>query len=296
MKVRFKRISLYLSVNLLVMIVAIFIGLTVFSLRSELNYTKQHQQDAFAQILNITELSTANALWQYNNLDIAANGDSLFQNPEIVMVEIIDNRNIERYYQVKSGPQTNEEYLHRYDRLLYKNDVPVGEIIIVFTNYYAYQQVYANAVNRFWQLGVVFAILGFAIWRITRPIVNNIQLLTAAAREMAAGNLDRGVEIASDDELGTLAALLNQMSGNLRDHLSELRANEARFRSLIANIPDIVYRCSADEDWTMDFISPNVEEITGYPATDFLGDHVRSFASIIHPDDRDAVRRGEVGG
>ena len=65
-----------------------------------------------------------------------------------------------------------------------------------------------------------------------------------------------------------------------------LAESEEKFRSLVRNLPGITYRCANDKDWTMDFISEGVETITGYPAADFLAPGKRTFASVIHPDDR----------
>ncbi|MGE0277286.1 MAG: PAS domain S-box protein [Nitrospiraceae bacterium] len=61
---------------------------------------------------------------------------------------------------------------------------------------------------------------------------------------------------------------------------------EQRFRSLVANIPGAVYRCACDADWTMRFLSEAMQNICGYPASDFIDNLVRSYASIIHLDDR----------
>ncbi|MGH2416602.1 MAG: PAS domain S-box protein, partial [Microcystaceae cyanobacterium] len=70
-----------------------------------------------------------------------------------------------------------------------------------------------------------------------------------------------------------------------------LRQSEEKFRTLVANIPGVVYRCACDADWTMEFLSDFIEEITGYPAVDYMHNQVRSFASIIHPEDREMVER-----
>ena len=51
------------------------------------------------------------------------------------------------------------------------------------------------------------------------------------------------------------------------------------------NVPGVVYRCATDADWTMLGIGDDIETISGYPATDFVASSVRSFTSIIHPDD-----------
>ncbi|HET6674301.1 MAG TPA: PAS domain S-box protein [Nitrospiraceae bacterium] len=67
---------------------------------------------------------------------------------------------------------------------------------------------------------------------------------------------------------------------------SALEEAERRFRSLVVNIPGAVYRCACDADWTMRFLSESIHDLCGYPASDFIDNLVRSYASIIHPDDR----------
>ena len=74
--------------------------------------------------------------------------------------------------------------------------------------------------------------------------------------------------------------------------VEELRMSEERFRTLLLNIPGAMYRCAAKSNWDMEFISDNIETISGYPASDFIESRVRTFASVIHPDDRQAVELG----
>ncbi|MEG4419451.1 PAS domain S-box protein [Microcoleus sp. LAD1_D5] len=65
-----------------------------------------------------------------------------------------------------------------------------------------------------------------------------------------------------------------------------LRRSEARFRSLVANIPGVVYRWECD--FLATFISDAVYLLAGYPAADFLSPSDRggrTFASIIYPED-----------
>jgi PAS domain S-box-containing protein len=65
--------------------------------------------------------------------------------------------------------------------------------------------------------------------------------------------------------------------------------SEERFKRMVSNIPGIVCRCENDADLTMLFISDAIEELSGYPAGDFINNKVRSFASIIHPDDIEII-------
>ncbi len=71
----------------------------------------------------------------------------------------------------------------------------------------------------------------------------------------------------------------------------ELQRSRNRYRSLVSNVPGVVYRCLLDSDWTMLYLNADIEKITGYPGTDFIQNAVRTYASIIHPDDIAYVER-----
>ena len=60
------------------------------------------------------------------------------------------------------------------------------------------------------------------------------------------------------------------------------------FRVLLENLPGVVYRCRNDAAWSMLFISPYVETLTGHSGKAFLNGEV-TFAELIHPEDRDRV-------
>ena len=70
---------------------------------------------------------------------------------------------------------------------------------------------------------------------------------------------------------------------------ARLRASESMLRSLVDSIPGAIYRCACDLDWTMEWLSDEIETIVGYPASDFIGNAVRTFASVEHPDDHEYV-------
>jgi PAS domain S-box-containing protein len=67
----------------------------------------------------------------------------------------------------------------------------------------------------------------------------------------------------------------------------EIRESEIRLRTLIANVPGAVYRRQASPPWDMLFLSESIEDLSGYPASDFV-ERRRPFASIVHPDDERA--------
>jgi PAS domain S-box-containing protein len=71
--------------------------------------------------------------------------------------------------------------------------------------------------------------------------------------------------------------------------------SEEGYASLFANLPGAAYRCSISTAREMEYMSPEVERVCGYPASEFVGQGgkvpARSFASVIHADDRVMVER-----
>ncbi len=70
-----------------------------------------------------------------------------------------------------------------------------------------------------------------------------------------------------------------------------LRDSEERFRQLITSISDHIYVTEVAEDGNHInlYISPNVEDLTGYPLEKFMLDRYFWPSVVIHPDDRAAA-------
>jgi len=68
-----------------------------------------------------------------------------------------------------------------------------------------------------------------------------------------------------------------------------LKESELSVGNLINNIPGAIYRRCADRDWTIKFISDAIAEISGYTPADLINNHNKTFASIIHPEDREMI-------
>ncbi|MBU2892257.1 PAS domain S-box protein [Colwellia sp. D2M02] len=116
--------------------------------------------------------------------------------------------------------------------------------------------------------------------------------ITVRGREIEAIT-NHGEKIPVRLEIGCVELNEQQMFvafiSDLRERLrmeAALRNNEARIRSLLTNIPGIAYRCIDTTGWPNIYINDEVENIIGYPASDFLlPDPKRSLADFVHPDD-----------
>lgn len=69
----------------------------------------------------------------------------------------------------------------------------------------------------------------------------------------------------------------------------EIERQQQQFRSMVSNVPGVIYRCLLDDHWTMLYISDEIENLSGYPVSDYENNKVRTFTDIIHPDDVERV-------
>ncbi|WP_348733556.1 PAS domain S-box protein [Rheinheimera texasensis] len=69
-----------------------------------------------------------------------------------------------------------------------------------------------------------------------------------------------------------------------------LLLSEQRHRSMLENLPGVVYRCINDAQWTMLFISDEVEKLTGHPARSFIRNQKINFAELQLAEDLPLVR------
>ncbi|HSF09624.1 MAG TPA: PAS domain S-box protein [Nitrospirales bacterium] len=70
----------------------------------------------------------------------------------------------------------------------------------------------------------------------------------------------------------------------------ELQEAQRTLSTLLKNLPGMVYRCDNDRDWTLEFVSPSCQDLTGYPPEKFVQSREVSYArDVMLQEDRERV-------
>jgi PAS domain S-box-containing protein len=149
---------------------------------------------------------------------------------------------------------------------------------------------------------LVFSII--FIWCVSVFFVKRIREVVKASKEIAAGERDSMIPEESADELGTMARSINKMLASLEasrkrlksysqnlevmvdQRTRNLKESERTYRTLVENVPLIVYMISADG--VVVFLNRSVEQMMGMSPEQLNGHH-SLWDEHIHPDDRDRV-------
>lgn len=70
---------------------------------------------------------------------------------------------------------------------------------------------------------------------------------------------------------------------------ADLQESQRLLANLMSNLPGMAYRCLNNDQWTMIFVSDGCYGLTGYSSEDLVGDKKITYASMIHPDDREMI-------
>lgn len=65
----------------------------------------------------------------------------------------------------------------------------------------------------------------------------------------------------------------------------EMRESNKKLSTIINNLRGVVFRCNNDQNWTMQYISDGIYELAGYLPNEFINNKIRTYGSIIDPDD-----------
>ncbi|WP_293352306.1 MULTISPECIES: ATP-binding protein [unclassified Microcoleus] len=168
----------------------------------------------------------------------------------------------------------------------------VGILLVEYDILLFKQQAYADALRRSAETSIGLAVFCIIVWLFfDRTLTGRAARLVAASNSLSQGKLDERAQLGGSDELAQIAAAFNQMGDRIQSDTEVLQDSEKRFRSLVSNLPGAVYRWVFDADWTIEFISDAIADISGYSATDFIDNRVRSFNSIIHAEDAAMVQK-----
>ncbi len=102
-------------------------------------------------------------------------------------------------------------------------------------------------VTRLMLAGMVIALLisGYTAYRLTRTILQPIQLVTRASRELGEGKLDQPVPVTTRDELGELGSAFNKMAAQLQEYRQSTSEKIVRLHrtmeTTLASFPDPIF-------------------------------------------------------
>ncbi|MBY0479865.1 MAG: PAS domain-containing protein [Chitinophagaceae bacterium] len=72
--------------------------------------------------------------------------------------------------------------------------------------------------------------------------------------------------------------------------LPAIKMNDEQFISLVNHIPGVIYRNIGDEDFSILFISNEIENLTGYQAVHFYSNKKNGYSSLIYEEDKALVK------
>jgi PAS domain S-box-containing protein len=162
-----------------------------------------------------------------------------------------------------------------------------------------------GTLKRDWLLETVLllALLLGASLLLGRRIAAPLSRFSAVAGRMAEGDFSpvprwSGAEEAR--QLGTaldgLATQLRETIGSLSRELAQrreaeeaLRASREEYLALVEQLPGAVYRCANRDGWPMDYLSPQVESITGYTAEALLAGDAQGYTRLMPAEDVAAI-------
>lgn len=132
---------------------------------------------------------------------------------------------------------------------------------------------------------------GFLLFTMTgKLITNRIKTLTDNIGSYTQNHSLRVAnQLSGTDEISKAAQAFDEMANDIEIQQIEIRESRDQFQALVTNIPGVTYRCTLDPNWTMLFISDSIENLSGYPACDFVQNAIRDYTSIIYAEDVDYV-------
>ena len=120
-------------------------------------------------------------------------------------------------------------------------------------------------------------------------LIGRTQTLVNTSQQLAGGDLAVRSGLSYDDgEFGQLAQSFDEMAATLQQRQESLRESEEKYRTLVEQLPTIIFTIAPDEARTLLYVSPPAEGLLGVSPAEYLADPAL-WKSQIHPDDRDRV-------
>lgn len=134
-------------------------------------------------------------------------------------------------------------------------------------------------------ISAVVLILGSLIaWFISRFFSRNLNRMVETMEKVGTGNLDVRAVVTSRDEIGYLAEAFNQMVARLDISTQDRLAQEAQFRTLVANMNEGLVEL--DEEGHIRFANSKFCKLFGYLEIEVMGQNILRVTGVKPQDEK----------
>jgi len=246
----------------------------------ELDETLQRNADILA-------LGMQESLWNMNVDAARSLVDSLMRDPAVVRVHVsaqAEGDFIDRRAAAAPGGQ-----VLRAEREVVVHGQPIGHVAVEMDDSRSQQSLRAKQMRYALVLAVQLAVsLILILILLRRRLLAPLGTLMSFSDRLSRGEFDTPLALPTNDELGRLGGQLERMRIAIGDLFQDIGRREERFRTIVTQVPGAVFR--ARPGGLTDFVSDAIEDISGYPATRFIGAHTDLWSDVICPEDRKLQR------
>ncbi len=218
-----KRIWLKFATTVILAVLLTMSFTSYLRLLNDYNTIPQRIGEKLETTVEVASLAVSDPLWNYNLEGIISIGDSIFTDKEVHSVRITDLRRGEIYSRDNEHDDSFEGEKHyRIMNKIYQDEVYIGDIEISMTDYFLLSDARAIFSERLNDMLIQVFILIIFISLISVTITNPLKKLEEGAIDLAEGHYTKKIEVASQDEVGMLAAKFNYMAEHIEGANEEL--------------------------------------------------------------------------
>ncbi|MDN5364128.1 MAG: two-component system, OmpR family, phosphate regulon sensor histidine kinase PhoR [Eubacteriales bacterium] len=112
----------------------------------------------------------------------------------------------------------------------------------------------------------------FVVYRVVREVMEPLRRITEVAQRMAEGDLEQEIRISSRDEIGILAASLNNMARRLKENIDQITEERNKLAAILSSMDEGVL--AIDRQGNIILINPVVEKLFRVTAEEAVGRNV----------------------
>ncbi|RJG16327.1 bifunctional diguanylate cyclase/phosphodiesterase [Massilia cavernae] len=246
------------------------------SARTALNESLQRNADILA-------LGMQESLWNMNAESAHSLVESVMRDPSVLRVQVIGQA--ETQFMNVQSPNRQVGQVYRAERDILVRGERIGRILVEMDDARSQQDLRTKQSKYTLVLaGQITISLLLIILFLNRRLMAPMRTLMTFSDRLARGDFETRLDLEGKDELGRLGSQMEQMRIAIKHLFEDIGRREERFRTIVTQVPGAVFRVRLGGP--VDFVSEAIEDISGYPAAQFMRGSVHAWSDLICPEHR----------